>query len=427
MSSSDLVISVRNLGKKYTIAHHATRPTNLREWILHRWRHPFGNGQQEHETFWALREVDFEVRQGEVLGIIGRNGAGKSTLLKLLSRIMGPTTGTIDIYGRMASLLEVGTGFHPDLTGRENIFLNGSILGMSRREVARQFDEIVAFAEIETFLDTPVKRYSSGMYVRLAFAVAAHLIPEILILDEVLAVGDTKFQKKCLSKMEEVSGQGRTVLVVSHNMATVVNLWSRGILIRAGRVVADGAVEDIVQAYLLQDQGNDAEVIWPDPDQAPGTELVRMHAVRVFQEDGKPTSDIDISKDLFLEISYWVLRGGEVIYPAMWLKDHMGTFVVASHHHRGVSLTDDPWAHRPRPPGLYRSLCVIPGNTLNDITYKITAIIGKDMNSTQICLEDVISFVAHDTGAMGEEYLGGFKGPVIRPRLAWNTELQARD
>ncbi len=256
MSSNSVAISVRGLGKKYTIAHNSTHPTSLREAILHRLRHPFVDGQQERETFWALRDVGLEIRPGEVVGIIGRNGAGKSTLLKLLTRITGPTTGTIDIYGRVASLLEVGTGFHHELTGRENVYLNGSILGMSRREISRKFDEIVAFAEIEQFLDTPVKRYSSGMYVRLAFAVAAHLDPQILIIDEVLAVGDTSFQRKCLGKMRDVTATGeRVVLFVSHNLTTVRSLCNRVIWLKNGRVNWDGEVGPAIEEYLTEDLG----------------------------------------------------------------------------------------------------------------------------------------------------------------------------
>ena len=225
MSSKDLAVSVRGLSKSYVIAHNMNRPTNLREAIVDRFRHPLGNGGQDHEMFWAIKNMDFDIRSGEVVGIIGRNGAGKSTLLKILSRITWPTTGEIDIHGRVSSLLEVGTGFHPELTGRENVFLNGSILGMSRREIKQKFDEIVDFAGVEKFLDTPVKRYSSGMYVRLAFAVAANLDPEILIVDEVLAVGDAQFQQKCLGKMQDVARHaGRTILFVSHNMNAVLQL-----------------------------------------------------------------------------------------------------------------------------------------------------------------------------------------------------------
>ncbi len=253
MSSKDAAVSVRGLGKSYTIAHNASRPTNFREVIADRMRHPLGNGRQEQETFWALKEVDFEIEQGGVIGIIGRNGAGKSTLLKVLSRITWPTTGEIDIHGRVSSLLEVGTGFHPELTGRENIFLNGSILGMTRREIKQKFDEIIDFAGIAQFLDTPVKRYSSGMYVRLAFAVAANLDPEILIVDEVLAVGDAQFQRKCLGKMKEVSsGRGRTVLLVSHNMASIATLAQQSLFLDQGRVVGFGPTDEIIDAYMEQ-------------------------------------------------------------------------------------------------------------------------------------------------------------------------------
>ncbi len=255
---SDNIISVENLGKCYRIQHQQQRQryTALRDVIAERVKRLFRNRKSESvnrksvEDFWALKDVSFEVKQGEVVGIIGRNGAGKSTLLKVLSRITEPTEGRVTLRGRVASLLEVGTGFHPELTGRENIFLNGAILGMTRAEIKRKFDEIVAFAEVEKFLDTPVKRYSSGMYVRLAFAVAAHLEPEILIVDEVLAVGDAEFQKKCLGKMQDVATGGRTVLFVSHQMAAVQRLCSRGILMANGRVVMDGKVEAVVQKYL---------------------------------------------------------------------------------------------------------------------------------------------------------------------------------
>lgn len=253
-----VVISVEKLGKSYRLSHRNERPphTSLRDVIADNIRSAFRGKSRESaaistENFWALDEVSFQVRRGEVIGVIGRNGAGKSTLLKILSRITEPSRGRVQIKGRVASLLEVGTGFHPELTGRENIFLNGAILGMSRAEIRRKFDAIVAFAEVEKFLDTPVKRYSSGMYVRLAFAVAAHLEPEILIIDEVLAVGDAQFQQRCLGKMQDVaSREGRTVLFVSHNLAAVQELCPRSVLLAAGRVVHDGDTTSVIQSYL---------------------------------------------------------------------------------------------------------------------------------------------------------------------------------
>ncbi len=260
---SDVVISAEGLGKKYLIGHEANRErySALRD-VTMRMAKGFVKSAMdmlrgrelvhgdEVEEFWALKDVSFEIKRGEVVGIIGRNGAGKSTLLKILSRITEPSTGRVEIKGRVASLLEVGTGFHPELTGRENIFLNGAILGMTRAEIRRKFDEIVAFAEVEKFLDTPVKRYSSGMYVRLAFAVAAHLEPEILVVDEVLAVGDAEFQKKCLGKMQDVAGHGRTVLFVSHNMGPIKNLCSTAILLKQGKVLLTGGTIPVIGAYF---------------------------------------------------------------------------------------------------------------------------------------------------------------------------------
>ncbi|MEI8233433.1 MAG: polysaccharide ABC transporter ATP-binding protein [Verrucomicrobiota bacterium] len=244
----ETAITVRGLSKAFTIRHQSECHTTLYEAILHWARHPFSLSAKE--TFWALRDISFELKRGEVVGIIGRNGAGKSTLLKVLSQITEPTRGEIDLHGRVGSLLEVGTGFHPELTGRENIFLNGAILGMNRREIISQFDAIVEFAGIEKFLDTPVKRYSSGMYVRLAFAVAAHLNPEILIVDEVLAVGDAEFQKKCLGKMQDVAHSGRTVIFVSHNMQAVSLLCTKGILLSQGKLVYCGGVGEAIDRYV---------------------------------------------------------------------------------------------------------------------------------------------------------------------------------
>jgi len=267
------IISVRNVSKQYRIGVREAYGS-LRESLMNAARAPLRrlrNGAPAEESIWALQDVSFEVPPGEALGIIGRNGAGKSTLLKILSRITEPTSGRIDLYGRVGSLLEVGTGFHPELTGRENIFLNGAILGMHRQEIENKFDEIISFAEIEKFLDTPVKRYSSGMYMRLAFAVAAHLEPEILVVDEVLAVGDAQFQKKCLGKMGDVARAGRTVLFVSHNMMAVQSLCRRAIWLDGGRIVADDESGRVVANYLQHSFSSRAEQIWEDERRRPAT------------------------------------------------------------------------------------------------------------------------------------------------------------
>ncbi len=250
MSKSDLAVRVRGLSKSYTIAHQGEKHVTLAEQLLAKARRPFARTPKE--TFWALKDVEFDIKKGDVVGIIGRNGAGKSTLLKILSRITEPTTGQIDLYGRVGSLLEVGTGFHPELTGRENVFLNGAILGMTKAEIRKQFDAIVDFAGVEKFLDTPVKRYSSGMYVRLAFAVAAHLNPEILIVDEVLAVGDATFQKKCIGKMQDVANGGRTVLFVSHNVGVLKELCASAVFLEAGQVKMIGPINSVVGAYVAE-------------------------------------------------------------------------------------------------------------------------------------------------------------------------------
>ncbi len=296
--SEDIVIRVEDLGKKYLIGHQVKREryTALRDVIPRYAKRIIRNaadlargraiiGGEEIEEFWALTNLSFEVKRGEVIGIIGRNGAGKSTLLKILSRITEPSTGRVTIKGRVASLLEVGTGFHPELTGRENIFLNGAILGMTRAETRRKFDDIVAFAEVERFLDTPVKRYSSGMYVRLAFAVAAHLEPEILIVDEVLAVGDAAFQRKCLGKMQDVALGGRTVLFVSHQMAAIQNFCDTGVLLTNGRVTASGAIEDVVRRYMSASTALSQVSLLERGDRG-GTGEIRMTEVSFKNGDG---------------------------------------------------------------------------------------------------------------------------------------------
>lgn len=316
------VISVEQLGKRYLLGHKAeTYHTSLRDVIasgsqrlLLKLRHPFEPSRptESTEDFWALRDVSFEIQQGERIGIIGRNGAGKSTLLKILSRITEPTTGRAKIRGRVASLLEVGTGFHPELSGRENIFLNGAILGMSKAEIRRKFDEIVAFAEVERFLDTPVKRYSSGMYVRLAFAVAAHLEPEVLIIDEVLAVGDTQFQQKCLGKMQEVGNQGRTVLFVSHNMAAVTRLCESAIYLREGRLHKSGEVADVVRTYL-RDSAKAAERQLSERKDRQGSGWARISAVDIMDAEHNRTDRIMSGQHVVIRIRLASVAKGVVL------------------------------------------------------------------------------------------------------------------
>ena len=419
------IISVKNLGKRYLLGlGGGERYRALRDVMANTVKNLFKRNKKnkDPQEIWALKDVTFDIRAGEKVGIIGRNGAGKSTLLKILSEITEPTEGEAHIYGRVASLLEVGTGFHPELTGKENIFMNGAILGMRRAEIKKKFDEIVAFAEIEKFLDTPVKRYSSGMYVRLAFAVAAHLEPEILLIDEVLAVGDAQFQKKCMGKMEDISKGGRTILFVSHNMASIMNLCQRTILLNAGRVEMDDHSQKVVQRYLETGSKVGGEVIWPDIDKAPGNDLVRLHSVRILQ-DGQsgPTADVDISKEVLIQITYFNLKEGLRLYPAIWLRDQIGAPLLASDNATSVSLTKDPWWDRPYPRGLFQSICRIPGNFLNEGRYSVTAIIGIIPSKTQILEDYLLSFTVHDTGEMRKEYLGGWFG-TVRPKLAWNTE-----
>jgi lipopolysaccharide transport system ATP-binding protein len=370
------------------------------------------------DVIWALRDASFRIEHGEVVGFIGRNGAGKSTLLKILTRITPPTRGRAEIHGRVASLLEVGTGFHHELTGRENIFLNGTILGMSKKEVERKFDEIVEFSGVERFIDTPVKRYSSGMAVRLAFAVAAHLEPEILIVDEVLAVGDAAFQKKCIAKMQDVRKSGRTVLFVSHNMPAVNMLCSRAIHLDGGRIVNDGPAHDVVSAYLSSGSGVPAARDWLDPARAPKGEVARLRALRIVSGDGRPVDTIDIRHDVGIRVEYEVVKPGSQI---------MAEFIV--YNEEGVpifeTLDHDPmWHRRSRPIGGYSSTVWIPGNFLSDGMYFVScAVITRNPDVPQFYEQQAVGFNVADN--MGEgtargDWAGELTG-VIRPLLKWET------
>jgi lipopolysaccharide transport system ATP-binding protein len=372
------------------------------------------------EPLWALQEVSFEVERGEVLGIIGRNGAGKSTLLKILSRITEPTRGFAEIHGRVGSLLEVGTGFHPELTGRENIYLNGAVLGMRRVEIQRKFDEIVAFSEVEKFLDTPVKHFSSGMQMRLAFAVAAHLEPEILIVDEVLAVGDARFQRKCVAKMQDVGRQGRTVLFVSHNMPAVNLLCTRAMLLAEGRVAQDGMPAEVVNHYLSEGTGSPARREWPDPNSAPGGEVARLRAVRVVSRAGEVLETVGIREEVGLQMVYDVLQSGHVLLPHYYLYNEDGVIVFGT-------LDQDPtWRHRPRPAGRYVSTAWIPGNLLSEgRLYVSCCLITRLPDVVQFGERQVIAFMVADN--MGEGTArgdwGGTMIGVVRPLLPWTTQF----
>jgi lipopolysaccharide transport system ATP-binding protein len=360
--------------------------------------------------FWALRDVSFDVQPGEVIGLIGRNGAGKSTLLKILSRITEPTSGEARIRGRVASLLEVGTGFHPELSGRENVFLNGAILGMTKQEIRNKFDEIVAFAEIEKFIDTPVKRYSSGMYVRLAFAVAAHLEPEILIVDEVLAVGDASFQKKCLGKMRDVSGKdGRTVLFVSHNMAAVKTLCDRVVYLADGTVKTIGASEEVVEDYLVVGVDASSEKEWLDPTQRPGNENISLDYVRVVPPEGEAVITID--SGAVLEVGFENCKPDINLDITVYVKNSEDLLLFES----GLILSSNRDGRR----GAYRVRGEIPGHLLNAGHYTLTVLFGQDQSYPLYRFDNVVSFAVENT-TTGRGHNMNVAPGVIRPKIGWN-------
>ncbi len=371
------------------------------------------------DILWALRDVSFAVKQGEIVGIIGVNGAGKSTLLKILSKITTPSSGCVTIRGRISSLLEVGTGFHPELTGRENVYLNGTILGMRKKEIDEKFDQIVDFSGIERFIDTPVKRYSSGMRVRLAFAVAAHLEPEILLIDEVLAVGDARFQKKCLDKMQDVGKAGRTVLFVSHNMPAVTRLCPRTILLNGGRIQIDDESHKVVSAYMHSEKSLKAERVWRDLMRAPGDDVVRLVAVRVKTEDGQVVEAVDIRHPVGIEMEYEILQPGYVFRVYYHVMNDEGIEAFTSLD------SDSYWRGKPRSMGRYVSTAWIPGNFLSEGLYYIgPAIRTLNPEFRRLRADDAVALHIVDSmegdGARGD-YAGNLKG-VVRPLLKWETQ-----
>ncbi|MBC2724595.1 MAG: ABC transporter ATP-binding protein, partial [Desulfosporosinus sp.] len=377
-----------------------------------------GGDEASSNIIWAVKDVSFDVKKGEVLGIIGRNGAGKSTLLKILCRITDPTKGCAKVRGRISSLLEVGTGFHPELTGRENVFLNATILGMTKSEVNQKFNEIVDFSGIEKFIDTPVKRYSSGMKVRLAFSVAAHLEPEVLIIDEVLAVGDADFQKKCLDKMDDVGKQGRTVLFVSHNMPSVSRLCDRAILLENGQIVENGQPVEVINKHLNSDQGTSASKKWDDPDKSPSGDAVRLRAVRVLNSNGTITEHFDIREPIQVEMEYDVIKNGVELMPNIHLLNESDICVF-------VTIDNDPnWRERPRPVGTYTCTMLIPENFLSSGRFYVNAaLMTLKPQMKQFYEKSVVAFQVIDRSGWDTArgiYTGEMAG-VIRPLLKWKT------
>ena len=431
---TDIAIRAENLSKQYHIGARQ-KNRNFREALVDGFTAPFRRvtnllrgkttgAAKRDDTIWALKDVSFEIKRGETVGIIGGNGAGKSTLLKIISRITEPTDGFAEIHGRIGSLLEVGTGFHPELTGRENTFLNGAILGMKKAEIKRKFDEIVAFSDIDKFIDTPVKHYSSGMYLRLAFAVAAHLEPEILIVDEVLAVGDARFQKKCLDKMQDIGQKGHTVLFVSHNMLAITQLCERAILIDKGRVVQEGPSHEVVRSYLSAGMTAMGEQSWPDPAASPGGEWARVLAVRVRKEDGQVTNSFDIRQPVVVEMEFIVLKEGRQFLPHFRFINEEDISVFES-------LDNDPaWRRRPRPKGHYICSVTIPGNFLVEGKMFVSChLIALFPTEAQFLLRKIISFEVMDCGG-GESARGDWVGELygmVRPLWDWKTHYDPHE
>jgi lipopolysaccharide transport system ATP-binding protein len=416
---SDVVIRAENLGKSYELGERE-RYLALRDLLARAASAPgrllvarkqtssiSQNGNGKRLRIWALKDANLEIRQGEVVGLVGSNGAGKSTLLKVLSRVTTPTTGFAEIRGRLGSLLEVGTGFHPELTGRENIYFSGAILGMSKQEITRKFDEIVAFAEVEKFISTPVKHYSSGMYVRLAFSVAAHLEPEILFVDEVLAVGDASFQRKCLGKMGQVSRDGRTILFVSHNMAAIKALCSRAVLMRGGAIAASGSVANIVDEYLVSVASNTSSKEWSDPSDAPGNDSIRLSHVRILPPEGKPVITIDTGAQI--EIGFENFRKDICLGCTVYVTNSEGVIIFASGH----PLSPDGDSRV----GFYQLMGRIPGHLLNAGRYSLDLVFGKDQRYVLLRVDQIVSFEVENV-ARGANM--GVAPGVVRPRLSWS-------
>lgn len=428
---NDTVIRIEGLGKQYNIRHELQKhqPTTLREAVMAQVRRTLRGTElskvevssspvEESENIWVLQDINLDIKRGEVVGIIGRNGAGKSTLLKILSRITDPTCGRATITGRVASLLEVGTGFHPELTGRENIFLNGTILGMSNGEIRSKFDEIVAFSGVEKFLDTPVKRYSSGMYVRLAFAVASHLEPDILIVDEVLAVGDMDFQKKCMGRMDEVSKQGRTVLFVSHNLPMISSLCNKCVLLDSGKLVTKGDTADVLPLYHGASFTQSKKAVAQGANQT-HKQKVELLSAWVTNGDQVIAHKLSIFEDVYLHIKYTVTEElSEAIVPFFHVLDEKGDYVFLSFPHNWPEDTG-------RQAGIYEAVCHIPAHFLNDGSYSVSVQVNTVTNGHTLeffehhALRFVVMDNVHENPHRAHVKYSYQLPGVVRPLLDW--------
>jgi lipopolysaccharide transport system ATP-binding protein len=418
---SDYAIICEGVAKRFRLGqrqkYYALRDTldDLMAAPFRRVRQWFSSGSQPPagvDHIWALRDIDLRVRHGEALAIIGHNRAGKTTLLKVLSRITKPTLGRAIIEGRVGSLLEIGAGFHPELTGRENVYLNGAVLGMRRHEINRRFDEIVDFSGCADFLDTPVKHYSSGMSTRLAFAVAAHLETEILLVDEVLAVGDAEFQKKCLGKMDEVTHAGRTVLFVSHNMLAVQALCGRAICMHDGRIIDEGKATSVVARYLKRTMAASTDVCYDDPARAPGNDFIRLRRLSVRPEHGSATDVITVRTPVVMELEYWNYIADASIDISLEVFNQHGVMVF------NTATTGNP----PIPIGLIRSQVQIPGDFLNSGMYRVVLYFVQNQGVLLYRQDDALTFEVLDCVDLRGAWHGDWPG-AVRPNLAWKTEV----
>jgi lipopolysaccharide transport system ATP-binding protein len=414
---SSTVIDVRNLAKRYILGRTSSPLVRAARKGKEALRRSFGRPPRveldPRRDFWALKDISFQVKHGDVVGIIGRNGAGKSTLLKILAQITPPTRGSVRIEGRVGSILEVGTGFNPALTGRQNVMLSASILGMHEHEVRRRLAEIIDFAGVGQFIDEPVKFYSSGMHARLAFSVVAHLEHEILLIDEVLAVGDAAFQKKCVGKLHGEATSGRTVLFVSHSMASISSLCNRAILISDGQLTIDGTTDEAINTYLEKTTALTEAVDYNDPDRAPGNEALRLRAVRMYGEDGASKLRHRNSDDIFIDIDYWNLREGAKMGATLVVLDPSGVCIFSS-----LGNHEKNWHGKPRPKGIYRSTVRIPANFMKDGRYSLAVLLWADNYTDQCRFDSVADFEVVDSGILRGDYYGGWEGFVV-PKLDW--------